>query len=114
MMYVLFICAERGGLDASPEELDPTAWVDEMDQRSVRKFGDALAPMDRATTLRVRDGEVLLTDGPFAETKEQILGFDVIECADLDEALEVAAKHPVAKYGMVEVRPFWTPSPTSS
>ena len=64
--------------------------------------------------MRLRDGEVLLTDGPFAETKEQILGFDVIECADLDEALEIAAKHPVAKYGMVEVRPFWTPSPSSS
>jgi hypothetical protein len=114
MMYVLFICSEGGGLQATPEELDPTAWVDEMDRRNVRKFGDALAPTDGATTLRLRDGEVLLTDGPFAETKEQILGFDVIECADLDEALEIAAKHPVAKYGMVEVRPFWTPSPSSS
>jgi hypothetical protein len=57
---------------------------------------------------------VLLTDGPFVETKEQIVGFDIIECADLDEALEVAAKHPVARFGMVEVRPFWTPSPTLS
>jgi hypothetical protein len=113
MMYLLFICSD-GPLDASPEELDPTAWVDEMTRRNVRSFGEPLAPADRATTVRVRAGDVLLTDGPFAETKEQILGFDVIECADLDEALEVAAKHPVARYGMIEVRPFWTPSPTSS
>jgi hypothetical protein len=56
----------------------------------------------------VRDGEVLTSDGPYAETKEWMAGFDVIECADLDEAIEVAAKHPVARHGMVEVRPFWT------
>ena len=60
-----------------------------------------------ATTVRIRGGEVLVTDGPFAETKEQIGGFDVIECADLDEAIEVASKHPVATYGSVDVRPFW-------
>ena len=52
-----------------------------------------------ATTVRVRDGEVLLADGPFAETKEQIAGFDIVECADLDEAIEVAAKHPMARFG---------------
>jgi hypothetical protein len=50
----------------------------------------------------------LRTDGPYAETKEQMCGFDIIDCADLDEAVEIAAKHPVAKFGMVEVRPFWT------
>jgi hypothetical protein len=62
-----------------------------------------------ATTVRVRDAEVLLSDGPFAESKEQIAGFDIIECADLDEAIEVAAKHPVAAFGSIEVRPFWQP-----
>jgi hypothetical protein len=50
---------------------------------------------------------VLVSDGPFAETKEQIAGFDVLECADLDEAIEVASRHPVARIGTVEVRPFW-------
>jgi hypothetical protein len=59
--------------------------------------------------VRVRESEVLLADGPFAETKEQVAGFDIIECADLDQALEVAAKHPVAKFGTIEVRPFWQP-----
>jgi hypothetical protein len=61
-----------------------------------------------ATTVQVRGGEVLIADGPFAETKEQIAGFDILECADLDEAIEVAAKHPVARFGKIEVRPYWT------
>ena len=56
-----------------------------------------------------RAAQLMVTDGPFAETKEQIAGFDVLECADLDEALEVAAKHPMAKFGMLELRPFWDP-----
>jgi hypothetical protein len=55
----------------------------------------------------MRSGEVLLSDGPFAESKEQMGGYNIIECADLDEAIEVASKHPVAKYGMIEVRPIW-------
>jgi hypothetical protein len=59
------------------------------------------------TTVRVRDKEVLIADGPFAETKEQIAGYDILECADLDEAIEVASKHPVAPFGVIEVRPFW-------
>jgi hypothetical protein len=72
----------------------------------VRLQGSALGPVTDATTVRVREGEVLISDGPFAEAKEQIGGFDILECADLDEALEVASKHPVARYGSIEVRPF--------
>ncbi len=61
---------------------------------------------ETAATVRVRDGETLVSDGPFAETKEFIAGFDLLECADLDEAIEVAAKHPVAWFQTVEIRPF--------
>ena len=82
------------------------AWVAEMDGRGVRLQGSPLGPVTDATTVRVREGEVLISDGPFAEAKEQIGGFDILECADLDEALEVAAKHPVARYGSIEVRPL--------
>jgi hypothetical protein len=67
--------------------------------------GDGLQPASTATTLRVRDGERLLTDGPFAETKEQLGGFYALECKDLDEALEWAARIPEAKIGSIEVRP---------
>lgn len=55
----------------------------------------------------MREGELTVTDGPFAETKEEFAGFDVLDCADLDEAIEMASQHPVAKFGSVEIRPFW-------
>jgi hypothetical protein len=108
MKYLLLICSEGEGFDAPEGALDPTAWVEEMDGRGVRLMGNRTRPAADATTVRVRDGARLLTDGPYAETKEQMAGFDIIDCADLDEAVEIAAKHPVARFGMVEVRPFWT------
>ena len=86
---------------------DAVAWAEEMTRRGVLVSGEVLHPPRDAATVRVRDGEVLIADGPFAETKEQIGGLSVIECADLDEAVAVAAAHPVARYGMVEVRPLW-------
>jgi hypothetical protein len=98
--------------------IDPTAehstegrpsfdsWLAEMLARGVNLHGDGLRGVDDATTVQVRDREVLISDGPFAETKEQIAGYDVIECADLDEAIEVAAKHPTAWLGKIEVRPI--------
>jgi hypothetical protein len=92
-------------LDRGPAETAP--WATEMDGRGVRQFGSRLRPASDATTIQVRDGEVLLSDGPFAETKEQIGGFDLIECQDLDAAIQVAARHPGAKIGKIEVRPLW-------
>jgi hypothetical protein len=67
--------------------------------------GDALEPVATATTVRVRDGKTLTTDGPFAETKEQLGGYYLIEAPDLDEALKIAAKIPTAETGSIEVRP---------
>ena len=93
---------QDAGLDA-----ETTAWVEEMTARGVRKFGSRLRPASSATTLRGNAGKVLLSDGPFAETKEQILGFDLLDCADLDEALEVAGRHPWLRHGVIEVRPLW-------
>jgi hypothetical protein len=104
--YMILVCVDES-VEVSPEESLPTAWVQEMDARGVRRFGSRLRPVSDATTVRVRGGEVLLSDGPFAETKEQIGGFDLLECEDLDEAIEVASKHPGAKFGTIEVRPLW-------
>ena len=70
-------------------------------------IGDRLRPTSDATTIRVRSGELLVTDGPFTESKEWIVGFDILECDDLDEAIEIASKHPVARSGRIEIRPFW-------
>jgi len=69
-------------------------------------FSDALQPAKNATTVRVRDGRMSTTDGPFAETREVLGGFVVIEARDLNEAVQIAAKVPLAKYGSVEVRPM--------
>ena len=83
------------------------AFGEEMTRRGVLRDGARLRPTTDATTVRVRDGEVVTSDGPFAETKEQIGGYYLVECADLDEAIEVAAKIPGARHGSIEVRPVW-------
>jgi hypothetical protein len=57
--------------------------------------------------VKIRGGELLVSDGPFTETKEYVAGFDVLDCADLDEAIDVASKHPMAKAGALELRPIW-------
>jgi hypothetical protein len=70
-------------------------------------MGDQLAPPRRGRSVRVRGKKTLVTDGPFAETKEAIGGFDLLECGSLEEAVEIAASHPMAEAGTIEVRPFW-------
>jgi hypothetical protein len=82
------------------------AWVGEMDERGVRLQGDVLAPAGESKNVRVRDGGVLVDDGPLSESSVPITGYNILECADMDEALEVASKHPVATFGVLEVRPF--------
>ena len=106
MKYMLLICPDPS-IDVSPEEADPEPWGQEMDRRGVTILGSRLRPRSASTSVSVREGELTVTDGPFAEAKEEFAGFDVIDCADLDEAIEVASKHPVAKFGTVEIRPFW-------
>jgi hypothetical protein len=112
VIYLLLICGENPPSDepsadqvSSDEQPSPIeAWLEQT--RSVRLLGAQLAVPADATTVRKRQGEVILTDGPFAETKEWIAGFDLVECADLDEAVEIASKHPMAEFGLVEVRPL--------
>ena len=111
MKDLMFGCIDEA-IDLSPEEgaqmgAAADAWVEEMAGRGIRLTGQRLRPVSDATTVQVRGGEVVIADGPFAETKEQIAGYDIIDCADLDEAIEVASRHPVAAFGKIEVRPFW-------
>ena len=109
MRYLMLVCETEPEGEYSEEDYKAgLMWGEEMSRRGVRLEGHRLRPSASATTVRVRDGEVLLTDGPFAETNEQILGFDLLECANLDEAIEVATRHPVARLGSLEVRPLWT------
>ena len=82
-------------------------WLEEGERRGIRKQGDRLRPVTDATTVRVRKGELLVTDGPFTESKEWIAGFDIVDCADLDQAVDYASRHPMARSGRIEIRPFW-------
>jgi hypothetical protein len=112
MKYVLMLCSDS----TVPEEVFQAAvkagcegWSEEMQRRGILLDSTGLRPPDDATTVRVRGDQVLLTDGPFAETKDQIGGFSMIECANLTEAVEVATKHPWARAGKIEVRPVFQP-----
>lgn len=113
MRYQLLICTdENAELALSPDEetammAEYAVFVEEMGKQGILQGGERLRPTTDATTVRVRDGEVLTTDGPFAETKEQIGGYFIVDCKDLDEAVEVAGKIPGARHGSIEVRPIW-------
>jgi hypothetical protein len=113
MRYALLICTEEAQFaGVSPEEAAATTaeymeWGEKMGARGVLQGGERLRPTNDATTVRVREGEVLTSDGPFAETKEQIGGFFLVDCKDLDEAIEVASQIPGARFGSIEVRPIW-------
>ena len=107
MQFMMFVCS-----DSEPDRLaeakgEVEAWVDDLEKRGKRITGDRLRPVGDARTVRVRGGKRMVTDGPFAEAKEVILGFDILECDSIDEAVDIAAKHPMARAGRIEVRAFW-------
>ena len=106
MKYLMFVCTDTEPETDESVIPDIEVWVAENDTAGRRVTGNELVGPSAATTVRVRGGEVLLTDGPFAETKEVIVGFDILECADLDEAIAVAAAHPMAYAGRLELRPY--------
>ena len=111
MKYMMLVCVTEG-IELSPEEraqIGPAteAWVQEMDGRGIRLEGEQLRSASDATTVQMRGGELLISDGPFAETKEQIGGFYLVDCKDLDEAIDVASNIPGARDGSIEVRPIW-------
>ena len=114
MQYLLTIYVDESAVAAVPPEqgLQMTeayeALTAELKEAGAFLGGEGLQGTSTATTVRVRDGEPLLTDGPFAETREQLAGFYLLECADLDEAVGWAAKVPSARSGSVEVRPVIT------
>ncbi|WP_027343651.1 YciI family protein [Hamadaea tsunoensis] len=109
MRYLLMISAdEQVAADAIAEGAfaDFTDWIEDLRRRGVLRVHEGLRPSPTATTVRVRDGEVLLTDGPFIEGREQVGGLAIVEVADLDEAIAIAAGHPATRIGQVEIRPL--------
>lgn len=112
MRYMMLIY----GVEPASEDLTPEvqaaeyqaymAFGEEATKRGCAPEGEALQSITTATTVRLREGKVLATDGPFAETKEQLGGFYILKCKDLDEAIEMAAKIPGARHGAIEIRPI--------
>ncbi len=115
MKYVLLMYAgESEASKFSPEELqgigkDWQTLLKEAQAAGVMVSTGGVAPGTDATTVRVRESKTLITDGPFAETHEQLGGYSLIECEDLDEAIRWAEKIPTVKYGSIEIRPLWSP-----
>jgi hypothetical protein len=116
MKYLLMVCwdTERMNAQADPDPAELEAaeeegfpWVDDLRAQGIWLIGDQLAQPRRARSVRVRNGKTLVTDGPFTETKEAVGGFDLLECDSLEQAVEIAASHPIAQMGTIEVRPLW-------
>jgi hypothetical protein len=110
MKFMLFTYRDPG-VQLDPDErarIPPAvaAWCDEMDSRGVRLAGHVLGPLAESRTIRTRAGETTIDEGPVADDAAHIAGFNILECSDLDEALEVAAKNPGARFGILELRPI--------
>jgi hypothetical protein len=112
MRYALLIFQDEAGAEVSPEEQSARYAAHIALNKDLSASGallgrERLRPSSTATTVQVRNGDVVIADGPFAETKEQIGGFYLVECKDLDEAIEMASRIPSAERGTIEVRPVW-------
>lgn len=111
MKYVALVYYQESIINAMTQQQwhdlnqECVAGVERLSDQGNYVAGEALKPVDSATTVRVRDDEVLITDGPFAETKEQLAGFYLLEARDLNEALHLASRIPPARFGSIEVRP---------
>jgi hypothetical protein len=108
MRYLLLISADEETAQKQMAEGDFPSfadWYADLERRGVLQTHVGLHESRTATTVRVRDGEVLLTDGPFMEGREQVGGLVLVDCRDLDEAIEIAAGHPATNIGQVEIRP---------
>ena len=113
MKYALLIYEDEAAMpqEGTPEAVEQFqayySFTEDINTEGIALGGEALSPTDTATTVRIREGSVSYTDGPFAETKEQLGGFYLIDVEDFDAALAVAARIPGARTGSIEVRPVW-------
>ena len=108
MRFLMIICRDDVPVEGPSRALgdDVEQWVTAMDARGVRITGDPLAPETEATVVRVRDGQQQVSKGAFLTTNTPLIGFDLLECRDVDEAIEVASAHPLAERFVLELRPI--------
>jgi hypothetical protein len=104
---MLFICTDSSVAHVPEAAGALQAWIEEGEERGIVVDGQRLRPPRDAKLLRIREGELVVSDGPFAESKEWIGGYDILDCKDLAEAIDFASRHPMARSGQIEIRPFW-------
>ena len=107
MQYMMLVVHDPAAEPYALELDNIGEWVAEVSANGTRITGDRLRPPSHAKTVRVRAGRTLVSDGPFTEAKVWIAGFDLLECTSFDEAVAIAARHPMARFGSIELRPFW-------
>jgi hypothetical protein len=107
MQYLLIICHEDAFVPSASLVTEIVAWIRDMHARGLRVYGNPLRPPEDAITVRVRNGVMTRTKGPFAETAEKMAAYELIECASHDQAVDAAARHPMARAATIEVRPVW-------
>jgi hypothetical protein len=110
MRFLMLVCRDEAIAFTADDrqKIGPEvqAWVAEMEERGVRLQGDVLAPVNATATVSVRGGETLVEHGPRVAMDAPASGFNLLDCSDLEEAIEVSAKHPIARFGVIELRPF--------
>lgn len=106
MRYIMFVAVDTEPDTSGEDGPSIDEWFDGIPEGKW-VLGERLRPVEDAKLVRVRNGEVLITDAAFTEAKEWIAGFDVLECDSMDEALAIASRHPMARGGRIEVREFW-------
>jgi len=107
MKYLLIISHDDFFRPTETLVKDIGAWIKKMERQRIRVYGNPLRPPGDATTVRVREGKVVLVKGPFAKSKEKMCAYELIECSSREEAVDVASHHPMAKVATIEVRPIW-------
>jgi hypothetical protein len=107
MQYMLLIYTDSTAPQLPADDRSLVEWVQEVERRGITRGGDRLRSPSDSTTVKVRDGVLSVTDGPYLETKEWIAGYDILECDNLDEVIDVASRHTMARYGQIEIRPIW-------
>ncbi|KQV88957.1 YciI family protein [Pelomonas sp. Root1237] len=108
MNYLLIIAHDDGFAPTERLVAEIMDWIKSMEARGIRVQGNPLRPASEAVTVRVRDGRISPSAGPFSRSREQMCAYELIQCASLDIAVEVAAKHPMAAVATIEVRPVWS------
>jgi hypothetical protein len=107
MKFLLIICHDDSFSPTKALIQDIFAWIERMKNRGIRVYGNPLRPPIEAVTVRVRNGKATRTEGSFAGSKEKICAYELVECASLEQAIEVASEHPMAAAATIEVRPIW-------